>query len=325
MFEASEKRREGRTGRLGSSLVAAVLAAILAVAGCGKGAEKDTALQTPPAGQVALDADSQDVAKKIQKNMKDFLITNKVPSGAKVKLEWVKKSPSEGMYEASFAIDIGGRQGRRSYFFDREVKHFVTGPMFTLGEIFRPTVEIANMVLVDRASKGPESAPVVIAEYSDFQCPYCGAASSTIEGIVKKYGDQVRLVFKHMPLTELHPWAYDAALTAECAAAQKPEMFWYFHDYFYDPTKRLTKENLKEKTSNFAKTINLDVKRLNECVEKKEPKARIDYDLTEASNYGFTATPTFVVNGVVLVGNQPMSVFEEVIQEQLQKAGKRRG
>ncbi len=321
MLEINGRRRAGGTGRLGVSLMAAALAAILAIVGCGKGAEKGTASQAPAPGQLALDADSQDVAKKIQDNMKDFLITNKVPSGAKVTLEWVKKSPYEGMYEAGFAIELGGQHGRRSYFFDRRAEHFVMGPVYTVGEIFRRTVDMRNMTLVDRPSKGPESAPVVIAEYSDFQCSYCSAAAGTVAGLVKKYGNQVRLVFKHMPLTQLHPWAYDAALTAECAAAQKPETFWYF----YDITRRITKENFKEKTDGFAKTLNLDVKKLDECVEKKEPKAKIDYDLGEASSYGFTATPTFVINGVVVVGSQPLSVFEEVIQEQLQKAGKAKG
>jgi protein-disulfide isomerase len=301
----------------------------MAIVGCGKGSEKSSVKgirsQTPTAGQPAVDADSQDVAKKIQENMKDFLITNKVPSNAKVTLEWVKKSPYEGMYEASFAIELGGRHGRRSYFFDREAKHFVMGPVYTVGEILRQRIDMRNMTLVDRPAKGPESAPVVIVEYSDLACPYCSAAASTVAAILKKYGNKVRLVFKNMPLTQLHPWAYDAALTAECAAAQKPDTFWYFHDYFYDATHQVTKGNFKAKTDAFAKAIGLDVKKLNDCVQKKEFKARIDYDLNEASNYGFTATPTFVINGVVLVGNQPMSVFEEVIQEQLQKAAKAKG
>ncbi len=306
-------------------LLAALIAlpvALTGVTGCGGESGTDGKAQTPPPGKIALDPDSQAVAKQIHSSMKDFLITNKVPSTAKVQLNYVKKSIVEGIYEASFTIDMAGRQGKRVFYFDRDAKHFLLGPVYTVGEVLRPRIDTRNMVLIDRAAKGPETAGVVIAEYSDFQCPYCGAAANTVNAILRKYGDQVRLVYKHMPLSDMHPWAYDASLTAECAAAQKPEAFWYFHDYFYDPSRRLTPENFKEKTGSFAKTINLDAKQLQSCVESKQPAARIDYDLQEASNYGFTATPTFVVNGIVIVGNQPLSVFEEVVQEELQKAGK---
>ncbi len=314
-----------RVRRGGYALLLASLVALPGAAGCGKESGTETQTQTPPPEKIALDPDSQDVAKKIQANMKDFLITNKVPSTAKVKLDYVKKSRVEGMYEASFTINLGGREGRRSFLFDRQAKHFVSGPAYTVGEVLRARIETRNMVLIDRAAKGPETAAVVIAEYSDFQCPYCGAAKGTMNAILKKYGDQVRLVYKHMPLSDMHPWAYDASLTAECAAAQKREAFWYFHDYFFDPSKRITRENFKQKTRGFAKTINLDVNKLMACVDAKEPAARIDYDLREATNYGFTMTPTFVVNGIVIAGNQPLSVFEEVIQEELQKAGKAKG
>lgn len=301
---------------------AGLLLGLLLIAACGEGAPGSGEVQTLPAGRVALDAESAEVARNIQENMKAFMITNKVPSSAKVELKWVKKSPYEGMYEASFTIDVGGNKGRRSFFFDREARHFVFGPVYTVGEIKRMRVETRNMVLLDRAAKGPEGAPVVIAEYSDFQCPFCGAASQTVKALLKKYKDDIRLVFKHMPLGELHPWAYDAAVTAECAASQEPDAFWYFHDYYFNPVHRLTADNFRDKTRAFAKTIDLDVEKLSACVEKKEPKARIDYDLNEAFNYGFSSTPTFVINGVVVVGNQSISVFEEIIQEELKKAGK---
>ncbi len=300
---------------LGVPAAALLLVGLLLIGACGEG-------QTLPAGRVALDPESAEVARNIQANLKEFLITNKVPNTAKVELKWVKKSPYEGLYEASFTIERGGTVGRRSFFFDRPAKHFVFGPVYTVGEIKRRRVEMRNMALLDRAAKGPEGAPVVIAEYSDFECPFCGAASRTINGLLRKYKDDLRLVFKHMPLAELHPWSYDAALTAECAASQEPETFWYFHDYYFDPVHRLTADNFKDKTLAFGKTIGLDVEKLSACVEKKEPKAKIDYDLGEAMNYGFSSTPTFVINGVVVVGNQEFSVFEEIIQEELRKGGK---
>ncbi len=310
----------GAFARRGAGPVAVLLATVLLQPACDRGSRQEGEAQTPPPGRVALDAESQEVAKAIQANMQDFLVTNKVPTSAKVKLNWVKRASYEGMYEANFAIELGGRVGSKSYFFDREAKHFVLGPVYTVGEIYRPRIDTRGMVLLDRASRGPETAPITIAEYSDFQCPFCSAASLTVGALLKKYEGKVRHVFKHMPLVEQHSWAYQAALVAECAAAQRPDAFWYFHDYFFDPSQRLTADNFKEKSRAFAGTLGLDVEKLDLCVDQEEPKALIQYDLNEAANFGFTATPTFVINGVVLMGNQPYGVFEEIVQEELQKA-----
>jgi protein-disulfide isomerase len=317
MGKNSREEAKGR-GHLPGWAWTTLLASALAMSGCEKGADQAAEIGNPPLVRIALDAESQEAAKNIQRNFKDFLRTNRVPAGAKVRLRWVKKSILKGLYEAKLTIeDAKGRSGHNTFFFDEDAKHFVLGPVYTVGEIYRPRVPMRDMVLLDRPSKGPATAPVTIAEYSDFACPYCGAAAQTINAVLDKYKEKVRLVFKHMPLGGLHSWARGAAITAECAAAQKPSAFWYFHDYFYDPVHRLNDENFREKTETFAKTINLDVAKLRECVEKEEPGVRVDYDLSEASNLGFSATPTFVINGVVIVGNQPISVFEEIIQEQL--------
>lgn len=311
--------------RFRNPLVGVSLVATLLMAGCGQDSRKPGADEMPSPAQVALDAESQAVAKKIEARFHDFLVTNKVPTGAKVTLRWVKKSPVEGMYEAMFTIQMKESRGQSTFFFDKEAKHFFLGPVYTMGEVLRKRVPANEMVLQDRPALGPDTAPVTIVEYSDFQCPYCSVAAGTIRTILKKYKSDVRFVFKHMPLAAMHPWAYDAAVLSECAAAQKPEAFWYYHDYFFDPAHGITKENFIEKTENFAKTVNLDVEKLRKCVKKGEPKWLIDADLAEAVNFGFTATPTFVINGVVVVGNQPLSTFEEVIQEQLIKMQKKVG
>lgn len=319
-FTQSGGRRRARAGRM-----AGALGALLLVWACNGGFPDEGGMVSSPGERVALDPESRAVAEKVQANLKEFLATNRVPHSAKVTLKWVKKSPYEGMYEAHFEIALGGHKGRRSFFFDREAKHFVMGPVYTVGELLRRRIGTQSMVLLDRAARGPEQAPIVIAEYSDFQCPYCSAASRTVKAILDKYKGQVRVVFKHMPLKALHSWAYDASMTAECAAAQRPEAFWDFYDYFFDPAKHLEEQNFREKTRSFAKSLDLDVAKLKICVDRQEPKARIDYDLDEAIGYGFTSTPTFVINGVVIVGNQSLSVFEEIIEEELRKAAKLQG
>ncbi len=313
-------RRAGWAGRgsFGTSLGILAAGALLFILACDKPSEETTTI-VPPPGRLALDAESREVAKKIQANMRDFLITNKVPAAAEVSLRWVKKAPAEGLYEANFAIKLGETDGSKSYYFDRNAEHFIMGPIYTVGEIFRSRVDVDNMILFNRAAKGPEDAPITIVEYSDFQCPYCGVASPTIKKILKKYDGKIRFVFKHRPMSEIHDWAYDAAIASECARAQKPDTFWYFHDFFYDPSYKLTRDNFDAKTDAFAEKVFLDVDQFKECMKNETPKPLIAQDLEEVAGYGMTSTPTFVINGVVVVGNQPTSVFEEIIQEELLK------
>jgi protein-disulfide isomerase len=304
---------------LGGLLLIGLFVSLFSVAGCGQGSREEPTEYPVPRGVMALDEESEEVADNIQSNMKSFLVTNKVPAGATVTLLWVRKTRYEGMYEANFSIRVGRREGRRSFYFDKEAKHFVTGPVYTVGEIHRARIDPRQMSLLGRPSRGHEDATVTIVEYSDFQCPYCALAAPGIKGFLKRNKGKVRLVFKHLPLTQLHDWAFDAAVISECAGLQDPDAFWLFHDYLYDSRAELKKENLNAKSRKFAEVINLDREKFDLCVANEEPKARIDQDLSEASSYGFTATPTFVIEDVVLVGNQPISVLEEVVQELLQK------
>ncbi|MBV8772851.1 MAG: thioredoxin domain-containing protein [Deltaproteobacteria bacterium] len=162
-------------------------------------------------------------------------------------------------------------------------------------------------------STGATSAPVTVIEFSDFQCPFCRAAESSIKQVRQKYGDQVRLVYMDFPLG-FHPHAMDAARAGRCAAEQGK--FWQFHDALFLDQKKLDPEGLKQT----ARRVGLDADKFNTCFSSDRHSAGIRQDMAEGTALGVTGTPTFFINGRELVGAQPPPKFDEVIDEELARA-----
>lgn len=160
-------------------------------------------------------------------------------------------------------------------------------------------------------SIGPKDAPITIVEFSDFQCPYCRQWHQTVyEPLLAAYPDQIRLVYRHLPLTSIHPDAQAAAEAAMCANEQNK--FWAFHD------KLFSSEALGAGVySQYASTLGLDVEKFEKCVSDRTYRQAVQADSDFALNLGVSSTPTFFVNGLAIVGAQPLSVFQNVIDKEL--------
>jgi len=145
---------------------------------------------------------------------------------------------------------------------------------------------------------GPAKAPVTIAVFSDFQCPYCARFADMMRtDILPKESGNVRLVFRIFPLP-MHAWARPAAEAAECAFQQKNDFFWSFHDFFFENQKSLTPDNLKQRVLEHARSVKgLDVGRLEACMAQQGAKATVDREVQIANENGIHATPTVFVNG----------------------------
>ena len=167
-------------------------------------------------------------------------------------------------------------------------------------------------------SRGPDSAEVTIVEFGDFQCPFCGRVTPTLDQIEKRYGDRVRIVFKHLPLT-IHPKALAAHAAAE--AAHRQGRFWEMHDAIFAKQRELEPAKLAE----HARQLGLDMEKFQADLSSPELMDRIDADAAEARGLGVTGTPAFFVNGLFLSGAQPFRAFRRVIDQELRAAERVKG
>jgi protein-disulfide isomerase len=161
-------------------------------------------------------------------------------------------------------------------------------------------------------AKGPEGAPVTIVEFSDFQCPFCSRAKTTVDDVVKQYGDKVRLVFRHFPLS-FHQEAPKAAEASACAADQNK--FWEYHDKLFANQAALKVDDLKKAAAD----LGLDTARFNECLDSGKKAELVKKDTTDGEKAGVTGTPAFFINGIVLSGAVPAEEFKAIIDAELSK------
>jgi len=154
-----------------------------------------------------------------------------------------------------------------------------------------PIVDLAVAVDPERDHiRGPSEAPVTLIEYGDFQCPYCGQAEPVVRELLADFGD-VRYVWRHLPLTDVHPHAQLAAEASEAAAAQGD--FWGMHDLLLLHQDDLEPHDL----ARYASELGLDVERFNEDLRTQEHAGRVAEDVDSADLSGVTGTPTFFLNG----------------------------
>ncbi len=181
----------------------------------------------------------------------------------------------------------------------------------------------AKIDLSDRPSKGPADAPVTIVEYSDYQCPYCSRAYQTLEGkLLEEFDGKVRLVFKHFPLEQIHPWAKKGSVAAACAYMQSPEAFWGMHNDLFDNQKAISVENLRDKAGEFAAALNLDKDKFLSCFDENATASVVETDQREGGMIGVQSTPTFVVNGAIVAGAIPWEEMKSYIEFAIEDAGK---
>jgi protein-disulfide isomerase len=163
-------------------------------------------------------------------------------------------------------------------------------------------------------SVGPDNAAVTLVAFSDFQCPFCARVLPTIEQIRKTYGDQVRVVFKHLPLS-MHAKAPAAHAAAEAAFRQGK--FWEMHDKIFANQKEMAEERYLD----YAAELGLDIDQFKRDLESETVQARIDLDTEEAAELGATGTPSFFLNGRKIQGALPFESFKKGIEQELEDAG----
>lgn len=169
----------------------------------------------------------------------------------------------------------------------------------------------------DSPTTGSPARSIVLIEYADFQCPFCGNAAGALREFAHKHQDEVTVVFKHLPLVELHPEALAAARAAW--AAQRQGKFWEYHDALFADQHALNEARYRA----IAAMLKLNLKQFEADRISSAAAAAIQRDIDQANEFGITGTPFFVMNKVPFSGAQKAEMFERYLSRSKENLNKK--
>lgn len=185
--------------------------------------------------------------------------------------------------------------------------------------------ESATVAITGAGSAGAEQAPVVVVEFTDYQCPFCARHfEQTLPQLKQNYisTGRVRYVVRDLPLPQIHRYAVNAATAARCAQAQGSDKYWRYHDALFARQKEIADTLFPR----LAREVGLDLPKFRTCVRSGETGLLVERDVAEANRVGLAGTPAFVigrpradgsVRGVLIRGAYPYQQFQEAIDSAL--------
>ena len=176
------------------------------------------------------------------------------------------------------------------------------------------TATVHVVMTAGRPARGPDTAPVTIVEFTDYECPYCRRHFlETLPLVFAQYGDRVKYVVMNLPIPRLHPDALAAAEAAECATDQG--RFWEYHDRLF-VASALDRPAL----DSIAAQMHLDTTAFATCMDTRATEERVMSHIAQARSLGATGTPAFFVNGRMFVGAYPFDDFKGIIESAMARA-----
>jgi protein-disulfide isomerase len=158
--------------------------------------------------------------------------------------------------------------------------------------------------------QGPNTAPVTLVEYGDYECPYCAQAYLIIKEVQGRLGNKLKFVFRNFPVISARPRAYKIALAAEAAAAQ--DKFWDMYDHLFKHGQSKTDENLR----NSAAALGLQMDKFDHDLNEQTYKVHLDEDIESGKSSGVKGTPTFFINGDRYVGEWDLDSLLSALDEE---------
>ena len=237
---------------------------------------------------------------------------------ADIKVKAVTDQEARGYYEANkerttqtyeqlqaeitqFLANQHNTEATRSFYDGLRAKHGIV----SLIEPYRVAVEPTG------PARGKDGAKITVVEFADFQCPFCRQAEKTVSTVLEKHPNDVRVVFRQLPLASIHPNAIIAAKASVCADRQGK--FWPMHDAMYGDQSALSEPALMET----AKRLGLDSEALSACIKDPATTTTIENDLRAADELNIQSTPYFLVNGRPIKGSVAVEQFEAIVAEEL--------
>ncbi len=269
---------------------------------------------------------SPDLAKRVERQIRAYY---NVPPTVKITIGAPKASEFPGYETLPVTFVRGDEKQDHDFLLSKDGKTLVR---FTKIDISSdPYAETMKKIdVAGRPVRGAKDAKVTIVNYDDFECPYCSKMHQTLfPGLLKEYGDRVKIIYKDYPLVEIHPWAVHAAVDANCLAAQNNDAYWDYADYVHTHQHEITGEKHDSKlefealdkiTLTQGQNHNLDLTKLQSCVKAQDDSA-VKASMKEAGDLGVQATPTLFVNGEKVDGALPAEEMRALLDRALKEAG----
>jgi protein-disulfide isomerase len=238
-----------------------------------------------------------------------------------------KPSDLPGFYTVNVRASQGKAHQDEIFYVSKDYKKIVRGTVYDSTE--NPyKKDLDKLKTEGRPSMGTQGAPVVLVEFTDFECPYCREEAKKLrDNLLKDYPKDVHFYFMDFPLEQLHPWAKSAAMAGQCVFKQNADVFWDYHDWIFEHQAEITPENLNSKIMEFAKDKKIDGLQLSRCMETKATEAEVNRTMALGESLEVGATPTIFVNGRKLSGAVDWPDLKRIIDYEIeyQKTAKNAG
>jgi protein-disulfide isomerase len=249
--------------------------------------------------------------------------------GPQIKVQVGEPKPSAlpGFSEVRVHATAGNASQDFTFHVSKDGQKIVQGKIYDVAR--NPfQAELDKLKTESQPSIGTPGAPVVLVEFSDYQCGFCKEEAKMLrDNLLSAYPKQVRLYFKDYPLEQIHPWAKAGAIAGRCVFLQSPAAFWDYHDWIFEHQSEITPENLKAKVQEFAKGKEIDALQLGRCLDTRATEAEVNQSIAEASALNVNSTPTLFINGRRIVGRVDWPTLRNIIDYEIeyQKTAKNAG
>lgn len=217
-----------------------------------------------------------------------------------VKVGPSKPSPISDLIELPVTVSMGGQSDTATVYVSKTGNFLLRGELTDMSA--DPFADAKSKLHVGNSpSMGPVDAKVTLIEFADFECPSCRQLDLVLRELLPQH-PEVRLVFKHYPLTDIHPWAMSAAIASQCVYRQNPAAFWKFHDAVFDSQDVISPENVWDKLLDLVTQEALNVDAYKACLTDPDAANQVKQTIEEGHALKVTATPTTFVNARRVVG-----------------------
>lgn len=214
------------------------------------------------------------------------------------------------LLEVPVTVSMGGQSDTAVVYVSKTGNFLIRGELTDMS--VDPFAEIRSKLHVGNSpSLGPENAKVTLIEFADFECPSCRQLDLVLRDLLPRH-PEVRLVFKHYPLTDIHPWAMTAAIASQCAYQQSPAAFWKMHDAIFDAQDMISPSNVWDKMLDLALQEGLNAEAYKACMVNPETAGQVKATMEEGHAVTVSATPTTFISGRRVVGPDK-SLIEQYI------------